>query len=421
MKVNFKIASLDTQNEHVITVNPAWAVKDLTIPLKHTRLSGSLEQWRHLQEVRFPEVERKKISILLGTNIQEAFIPLDVRRGNRNEPLAIKSCLGWSILGGSSNVQSQSQGQVNLISGEDSSLNSQLEEFWKIEGTRPETKQLSVEDGRALKLIDSSISLLDGHYQMGHLWRDDNPALPYNRPLPEARLQYLKKRFHRDPELEVKYRDEGYTRKLSQEETATVSNITWYIPHHPVTNPNKPGKVRVVFDAAARFYGTSLNDQLLQGPCLTNDLTGVLIRFREEEVAFSADAEGMFYQTNVTPSDTDALRFLWWPASIDDTPEDYKMLVHIFGAKSSPFCANKALSMTAQDNERKYSPEVIRTVRRNFYVDDVLKSVPSTEQAVHLTSNLIKLLKEGGLHLTKFASNSRGVLQSISPELTSNP
>ncbi|XP_068741884.1 uncharacterized protein [Montipora capricornis] len=419
MKVNFKIASLDSQNDHVIAVNPAWAVKDLTIPLKHTRLSKSLEQWPHLREVRFPEVERRKTSILLGTNIQEVFVPLDVRKGNRNEPLAIKSCLGWSILGGFSNLQSHSQGQVNLISSEDVSLNDQLEEFWKIEsyGTaRSETKPLSVEDRRALKLIDNSISLLDGHYQMGLLWRDDNPVLPYNRPLAEARLQYLKRRFRRDPELEVKYRDviqdcvdKGYARKLNKQEVAAVSNITWYIPHHPVTNPNKPGKVRVVFDAAARFNGTSLNEQLLQGPCLTNDLTGVLIRFREEEVAFSADIEGMFYQTNVTPSDTDALRFLWWPGSIDDTPEDYKMLVHIFGAKSSPCCANKALSMTAQDNERKYSPEVIRT------------SVPSTEQAVHLTSDLTKLLKEGGFRLTKFASNSREVLQSISPELRANP
>ena len=77
-----------------------------------------------------------------------------------------------------------------------------------------------------------------------------------------------------------------------------------------------------MFDAAARFNDISLNDQLLQVPCLTNDLTGVLIRFREEEVAFSADIEGMFYQTNVMPSDTDAPRFLWWPSSIDDTPDD---------------------------------------------------------------------------------------------------
>ena len=174
--------------------------------------------------------------------------------------------------------------------------------------------------------------------------------------------------------------------------------------------------MRVVFDAAAKFNGMSLNDQLLQGPILTNDLTGVLIQFREE-VAFSADIEGMFYQTNVTPRDTDSLRFLWWPGSIDDLPEDYKMLVHIFGAKSSPCCANKALNRTAQDNKETYPSEVVKTVHRNFYIDDVLKSVPSTEQAIRLTSGLTELLKEGGFRLTKFASNSREVLQSIPPEL----
>ena len=129
----------------------------------------------------------------------------------------------------------------------------------------------------------------------------------------------------------------------------------------------------------------------------------------------------MFYQTRVTPSDTDSLRFLWWPKGIDVPPEEYKMLVHIFGAKSSPCCANKALSMTAQDNEENYPPEVIRTVRRNLYVDDVLKSVPNTDQAIPLASDLMKLLREGGFRLTKFASNSRELLASIPPASKANP
>ena len=119
VKVDFKIASVDSQNDCVIDVNSAWAVKDLTIPLKHIKVSKSVEQWPHLQQVCFPDVERKKISVLLGTNIQEVFIPLDVRKGKPNEPLAIKSCLGWSILGGSFNVQNRSWGQVYLIGGED--------------------------------------------------------------------------------------------------------------------------------------------------------------------------------------------------------------------------------------------------------------------------------------------------------------
>ena len=82
--------------------------------------------------------------------------------------------------------------------------------------------------------------------------------------------------------------------------------------------------------------------------------------------------------------------------------------------------ANKALSMTAQDNEENYSPEVIRTVRRYFYVDDVLKSVPNTDQAIPLASDFMKLLR-GGFHLTKFASNSRELLASIPPALRAKP
>ena len=54
----------------------------------------------------------------------------------------------------------------------------------------------------------------------------------------------------------------------------------WYIPHRGIYHPNKPGKIRVVFDCSAKYQGTSLNDNLLQGPDLTNGLIGVLARFR---------------------------------------------------------------------------------------------------------------------------------------------
>ena len=69
---------------------------------------------------------------------------------------------------------------------------------------------------------------------------------------------------------------------------------------------HKPGKVRVVFDCAARFGDTSLNDQLLQGPDLTNNLTGVLLRFRQKSVALMADVEQMFHQVRVAPDDCHA-------------------------------------------------------------------------------------------------------------------
>ena len=127
-----------------------------------------------MQQVCLPEVVRKKISILLGTNIQEVVILLEVKRGKPNEPIAIKSCivLLWSILGGCPSVPPSTPVQVNLISGEDLTLSDQLEECWRIEsyGTNKfQTKPVSVEDQKAMTLIANSIRKHDGHYEMGLL------------------------------------------------------------------------------------------------------------------------------------------------------------------------------------------------------------------------------------------------------------
>ena len=287
---------------------------------------------------------------------------------------------------------------------------------------------MSVEDKYAERIIESTISKVNGHYQMGLLWKEECPILPCNRVVAEARLKHLKGRFHRDTQLHNKcraviedYVTKGYARRLTRKEASARSNITWYLSHHPVSNPNKPGKVRVVLDADAKFQNTSLNDHLLQGPDLCNSLVGVLIRFRQDRIAYAADIEAMFHQTRVISKDTDALRFLWWTNSIDKPPEKYQMLVHIFGAASCPCCASKALRQTADDNESKFNQKVIRSLRRNFYVDDNLKSVSTVRKAIWLVKQFTKQLAEGGFHLTKFTSNNREVLTSIPPEERANP
>ena len=55
----------------------------------------------------------------------------------------------------------------------------------------------------------------------------------------------------------------GYARVMTPEEVRACTPITWYLPHHPVFNQKKPGKLRVVFDAAAKFEGSSLNESLI--------------------------------------------------------------------------------------------------------------------------------------------------------------
>ena len=93
--------------------------------------------------------------------------------------------------------------------------------------------------------------------------------------------------------------------------------------------------------------------------------------------------------------------------------QEYQMVVHLFGAISSPACANLALRKTAEDNRHSFPPDVINTVKRNFYVDDCLKSLPGEQKAIEHVGSLCSLLSRGGFKLTKWVSNSRDVLQAI--------
>ena len=97
------------------------------------------------------------------------------------------------------------------------------------------------------------------------------------------------------------------------------------------------------------------------------------------------------------------------------------MLVHIFGAMSSPCCTNKAVHQTTDNNEEQFDPDVTRTVCRNFYVHDILKSVPNEGCAIWLAQQLIELMKKGGFHLTKFSSNSRKFLAMLPEKERANP
>ena len=169
----------------------------------------------------------------------------------------------------------------------------------------------------------------------------------------------------------------------------------------------------MVFDAAEKFHGTSLKDQLLQGAHYINHLAGVFMGFRQEEVVLVADIEQIFHQVRVPAEDCNALRFLWWSSDLNDERAEYQMLLYIFCTTSSACCSNKAPPQTANDNEAKYGSKDAETARRNFYVDDLLKSIQTTEQATPFAVKLTAMLKEGGFHLTKFLRDQREVLSAL--------
>lgn len=121
----------------------------------------------------------------------------------------------------------------------------------------------------------------------------------------------------------------------------------------------------------------------------------------------------MFYQFSVTPESRNYLKFLWWKdGDLEKEPQEYRMAVHLFGASSSPGCANFGLKHLAREHKANY-PLASTFVEKNFYVDDGLVSVSSVEEAKKLITESQELCKKGGLRLHKFNSNEEAALSCL--------
>ncbi|KAK0147265.1 hypothetical protein N1851_013317 [Merluccius polli] len=92
------------------------------------------------------------------------------------------------------------------------------------------------------------------------------------------------------------------------------------------------------------------------------------------------------------------------------------MKVHLFGAASSPGCANFGLKHLAAQGQGQYSEDTVCFIQRNFYVDDGLASVHTEKEAIQLVKESRELCSTGKLRLHKFVSNSENVMASIPEE-----
>ena len=261
-------------------------------------------------------------------------------------------------------------------------------------------------------ILEKGICFKNGDYEVGMLLKDPNIHLKKNKVLAVQRLESLEKRLIKNPDKARQYSDTikrylelGHATKLSTRESTPTNNMKYYIPHHYVTNP-KQNKFRVVFDASAKFAGTSLNDYLLKGPDLLNSLVTILLRFRNEKYSISADIEKMFHQVFVKQNDRNYLTFLWRD-NLNLVTDEYQMNVHILGKNDSPCIANFSLKQCVNDQQDEYSKVITESVDKDFYMDDFLKSGEYVKDLIYIATQLIQLLSNKGLRLTKWISNSQ--------------
>ena len=201
-----------------------------------------------------------------------------------------------------------------------------------------------------------------------------------------------------------------YIETVPLEEVNNPQHQTWYLPIFPVEHKNKDP--RLVYDASAKYGGISLNDALLQGPDLNNQLRSVLLRFREQPIAFAADIEAMFNNFAVPPDQKDLLRFFWFKdnnPNLDLVP--FRSTSHIFGCVSSPAVSNCGLKYCAE--QLPEGDEAKDYLDKNFYVDDGLHSTNSSISAIEVLTKTMSLLKTYNMKLHKIISNSQEVLDAF--------
>ena len=112
------------------------------------------------------------------------------------------------------------------------------------------------------------------------------------------------------------------------------------------------------------------------------------------------------------------MRLSWRNLELERPPDVYQMLVMIFGAASSSCMANYVLRKTALDNHQDvaFYVDTIKSVKKNLYMDDLLKSVCDETTAVQMLREMTALLARGGFSLTKWISSSSEVLSQIPPQ-----
>ncbi|XP_022224139.2 uncharacterized protein LOC111075280 [Drosophila obscura] len=229
-----------------------YSVSNLSLPMKtlHRRDVQGVHKDARLPMRPYSNVVPK---LLIGLDHGHLGLPLRTRRFARQGPYAATTELGWVVFGPTSG-QSTTPRYCFLAVSLDDTIQRMVEDYFDVEnfGVKLAPPVAGSDDVRAQKTLEDTTVRVGQRYQTGLLWKDDYIVLPQSYDMAYKRLVNVEKKMKRNGQFAQEY--------------TSGSGRLWYLPHFGVENPNKPGKIRLLFNAAARVGGTSLNSALAKGP-----------------------------------------------------------------------------------------------------------------------------------------------------------
>lgn len=413
-----RFGELSSYNE----VMSFYVLPELTATLPVQRVS--IGQWKPPPNIVLADpqfCEPGQIDIIIGAEYFYDLLTDGRSKISEEGPTLQNTVFGW-IVSGRISTQPTSPPQAVSFSCTVADIHDQLARFWELESCHSHSIQ-SVEESTCETIFDETttrdssgkfvVSLPKKEFVMQQLGECETIAI--------KRFLALERRLETHPELKAqyhqfihKYEELGHMRLVDSNDPEFP---VYFLPHHAVFKPDSTTtKLRVVFDASCKTStGVSLNDALMIGPVVQDDILSIQLRFRLHRITIVADVEKMYRMILVYGSDQ-RLQCILWRNSPDEPLRIYQLTTVTYGTACAPYLATKCLQRLADLESEKY-PMAAKALKKDFYVDDMLTGADNIEAATQLTNEMIKLTSSGGFNLRKWNSNSSALLDQLPSNL----
>ena len=307
------------------------------------------------------------IDLLLGADVFWNLLGTNKIAGSDNSPVAMESKLGWLVTGNLAHESLQQRVEVNHIT--EISLDQQLQKFWVIENLPYEAKLQPADIACESHFAKTHTITAEGKFIVSMPLKSPEVDIGSSYEIAHRRFLSLEKRLarnnsHRDDYIKFmrEYKDLGHMTEVSKSVPAH-QKYPVFIPHHFVLKKESTTtKFRVVFDASAQTSnGHSLNESLLVGPTLQDNLVNIIHRFRMYPIAVTADIEKMYRQILVSREER-RLQHILWREFPSEPIKEYELNTVTYGTACAPYLAVKCLLTLAEGNTSicPSGPEIVR-------------------------------------------------------------
>lgn len=416
-------ALLSSMNDSYRVTFSCYVLKELTGELPKAPIDISKLCLRNDIKMADPNfAQPAPIDVLIGADLFWDIISGEQLSLGETGPKLHNSRLGWLLAGpipyGTNMKITNKNNNIHcnhaLItnSSDESIVHEYLPKFWEMEEL-PKKTILSESDKKCeIHFLQNTVRASTGRFCVKLPLAESADCLGDSARVARKRLINLEKRFKRNPNLKEQYAN--FIQEYSNLGHLSISDNphpkpSYYLCHHAVFKQDSEStRTRVVFDGSnPTSSGYSLNDILMVGPTIQDNLFSILLRARQYKYLLCGDIEKMYRQIEVHPDDRN-LQLILWRDDESCPITTLRLNTLTYGTASASYLSTRCLWQVGEECQDE---EIKRIIQRDFYVDDLITGADTEGQLKNIKQTVSTVLDSACFKLRKFKSNLPSVLE----------